>query len=62
MAMRVTSSSDQLRIAVTECREARSLCANNIVAEIASAAKGFIASDYLETYRTVPSAWTISTT
>src|ERR1019366_959942 len=40
--MRVTSSSDQLRMAVTECRDARSFCANNIVAEIASAASGFI--------------------
>src|ERR1035437_3897436 len=42
-AMRVTSASDQLRIAVTDCRGTRSLCANNIVAEIASAASGFIA-------------------
>src|SRR6185369_17205956 len=44
MAMRVTSDSDQLRMAVTVCREARSLCANNTVTEIASAAKGFITS------------------
>src|ERR1035437_2841974 len=43
-AMRVTSASDQLRMAVTGCKETRSLCANNIVAEIASAASGFIAS------------------
>src|ERR1035441_7692449 len=41
--MRVTSVSDQLRMAVTECTAARSFCANNIVAEIASAASGFIA-------------------
>src|SRR5258708_38757765 len=44
MAIRVTSASDQLRTAVTECRGARSLCANNIVTEIASAASGFIPS------------------
>ena len=50
MAMRVTSTSDQLRIAVTECKEARSFCANNIVTEIASATIGFITSSrYLET-------------
>src|ERR1039458_4404297 len=41
--MRVTSVSDQLRMAVTECTAARSSCANNIVAEIASAASVFIA-------------------
>src|ERR1022692_4322047 len=41
--MRVTSVSDQLRMAVTECTAARSFCANNIVAEIASAESGFIA-------------------
>src|ERR1022692_2174594 len=41
--MRVTSVSDQLRMAVTECAAARSFCANNIVAEIASAASVFIA-------------------
>src|SRR5436305_9037389 len=44
MAMRVTSESDQLRTAVTDCSEPRSFCANNTVAEIASAAKGFITS------------------
>src|ERR1035438_43903 len=38
--MRVTSVSDQLRMAVTECTAARSFCANNIVTEIASAAAG----------------------
>src|ERR1035437_10070062 len=38
------SASDQLRMAVTDCRGARSFCANNIVAEIASAASGFIPS------------------
>src|SRR5271169_142713 len=44
IAIRVTSPSVQLRTAVTECNGARSFCANNIVAEIASAASGFIPS------------------